>query len=175
MCFIASSSSCKTLSVGVKKNTMHLYFCKFRFKPMQLFPQKKKKSLPRQMHIVNTRLPASTGSHTHTHSPVRVQTRHKNFPDKTFGEPSSSLQTVGILTSWHFLPQKRLIRSFLTSSAAVCHLLCAPLQRGISRARGKLPKSSPMLPRQKSELLMSNSKNVPILKKDSSAVGAAFM
>lgn len=117
-----------------------------QIKTYPAFPREEKASLPHQTHILCTRLVRDP-----THSPVRVRTRHKNFPDKSFSGPSSFLQTVGILTSWRFSVQKCLIRSFLTSSAAVHHVPSTPLpgrNRLPKRAR-KLPKHSPVHPNQK--------------------------
>lgn len=127
------------------------------------FPREKKPSLPTKCMFLYQ---ASTGSHTHTHSPVRVHTCHKFFPDKSLSKPSSSLQTVGILMSWCFSEQKCLIRSFLTSSAAVCHALSTPLpgRNQLAKRARKLPKHFPLLPNQKSELPTRYGKNASILK-----------
>lgn len=98
------------------------------------------------MHIRCTRLVWD-----HTHTPVRVHTCHKNFPKKSFSEPSSFLQTTGILTSWHFFMQKCLIRSFLTSSVAVWHALSTLLlgRNWLDEHTKMLPKHSLLLPNGK--------------------------
>lgn len=132
-----------------------LYFYKSKFKSIQLFLDRKSHLFPPDACSLYW---ASMGSHTHT--PVRVHTCRKIFPDKSL---SSSLQTVGILMSWRFSAQKCLIRSFLTSSAAVCHALSTPLpeRNRLAEHARKLPEHFPPLPKQKSELLTRYGKMPP--------------